>query len=82
MLGAVKGDPESEDVPLFRLLARRWKPVVPLRRERTKLTLARIADEAPAAPRVWIEKPRQIYAHQKITPPKSPRSWNPWLWIK
>ena len=82
MLGAVKGDPETEGVPLFRLLARRWKSMAPPKRERGRLTVVRVADEAPAAPRVWIEKPRQIYAHQKIAPSKPQRSWNPWLWVK
>ena len=81
MLGAVKGDPEGDDAPLFRLLKRRWKPLASVKRQRAALSSAAVSDEPAPAPRTWIEKPRQIYAHQKIEPPKS-RSWNPWLWVK
>jgi hypothetical protein len=84
MLGAVKGDDDVEGVPLFRVLARRWKSFAPpVKRERVSLSTMQSADEQPAQTRAWISKPRQpIYAHHKIARPKSARSWNPWLWVK
>ena len=82
MLGAVKGDPDGDEVPLFRLLARRWKSLAPLRRERTSF-LAKPLKQEPKPARSWIEKPRNaIYAHQRIDRPNAQRTWNPWLWIK
>jgi len=81
MLGAVKGDPETENAPLFRILARRWKSLAPVQRERT-FFLSK-AKEEPKQARVWIEKPRNaVYAHQAIGRPNAKRTWNPWLWIK
>jgi hypothetical protein len=80
MLGAVKDEGGEEKAPLFRILARRWKSLAPVKRERTALSSMSSGDEKPKAPRAWIAKPRQVYAHQKIEPPK--RSWNPWLWVK
>jgi len=81
MLGAVK-DEGTEQVPLFRLLARRWKSLAPDKRERTTYLAKRVNDEQPKQARTWIEKPRQIYAHQKIERPTGKRGWNPWLWMK
>jgi len=79
MLGAVK-DEGTEQIPLFRLLARRWKSLAPPKRERPALSAMKPAEEQPKAARTWIAKPRQMYAPQKIAPPKP--SWNPWLWVK
>ena len=82
MLGGIKGDPSIEDIPLFRLLARRWKPVVPVLRERTT-SLARRKDEEPRQTRGWISKgSRPIYANGEIEQKISKRGWNPWLWVK
>lgn len=81
MLGAVKGEGAAGGVPLFRVLARRWKSLAPVKRERTALSSMSPTDEQPKAARAWISKARQIYAHQKIEQPK-PRAWNPWLWVK
>ena len=83
MLGAVKGDDDTEGVPLFRVLARRWKSFAPVKRERVTLSSMQATDEQPAQTRAWISKPRQpIYAHHRIDQPKPARSWNPWLWMK
>ncbi len=81
MLGAVK-DEATEQIPLFRMLARRWKSLAPAKRERPALSSMTPTDEQPKAPRVWIAKPRQIYAHQKVEQPKSSGAWSPWLWVK
>ena len=81
MLGGVKGDPAAEDIPLFRLLARRWQPVVPVLRERV-IVLSTPKDQ-PRRTRTWTTKrPPAIYANQQIEPAVSKRAWNPWLWIK
>jgi hypothetical protein len=82
MLGAIKDDGGEAQAPLFRVLARRWKSLAPVKRERTAIPSMAPADEQPKAPRAWIGKPRQIYAHQKIEQPKSSRGWNPWLWVR
>jgi len=79
MLGAVK-DEGTEEIPLFRVLARRWKSLAPRKRERPALSSVAPSDEPPKAARAWIAKAREpVYAHH-IEPPK-PR-WNPWLWVK
>ena len=79
MLGAVK-DEGPEQVRMFRVLARRWKSLAPAKRERAALSSTSSADETPKAPRAWIEKPRHVYAPEKIKEPS--RGWNPWLWVK
>jgi len=82
MLGAVKDEGSGAQAPLFRVLARRWKSLAPAKHERPALSSISSTDEKPKAARAWIEKPRQVYAHQKITDPKPSRGWNPWLWVK
>lgn len=79
MLGAVKDEGGEEQAPLFRVLARRWKSLAPIKRERPGLSSISATEEKPKAARAWIAKPRQIYAHQQ---PKPARNWNPWLWVK
>lgn len=83
MLGAVKGDPQTEDIPLFRLLARRWQPLAPVLRERI-VTLSNPQDDRrPKRTRAWISKNRRaIYANRTVEPSVSKRAWNPWLWIR
>ena len=80
MLGAVKDEGGSEQSPLFRGLARRWKSLAHLKHERPRLSCVASVDEQPKTPRAWIAKPRQLYAHQKID--DKPSRWNPWLWVK
>ena len=83
MLGGVKGDPQAEEIPLFRLLARRWKSLAPVQRERISILSTPHDDRQPRRTRAWISKnPRAIYANQKIEPAMSKRAWNPWLWVK
>jgi hypothetical protein len=82
MLGAVKGDDAEGGAPLFRALARRWKSLAPVKRERAVLPSLAPADKQPKLTRVWVSKPRAVYAHQTFTPPKPARGWNPWLWMK
>ena len=83
MLGAVKGDPGTEDIPLFRLLARRWQPLAPVLRERV-ITLSTPSDDRQTRrTRAWIPKNRRaIYANRTVEAKISKRAWNPWLWMK
>ena len=53
MLGAVK-DEGTEQIPLFRVLARRWKSLAPAKRARTTLSSIAPAEEQSKAPRAWI----------------------------
>lgn len=83
MLGAikVKGDSDS-GIPLFRILARNWKPVVPVKRRRFQLASMLPADPQPALERKWIVKVRRAPV---AAPPKEALqrpSWNRWLWMK
>ena len=82
MLGAVKDEAGGAQVPLFRILARRWKSLAPVKRERAALPSMAAANEQPTAKREWISKPRHLYARQKIEQPRPSRGWNPWLWVK
>ena len=83
MLGAVKGDPRTEDIPLFRLLARRWQPLAPVLRERIVTLSTPHDDRRPKRTRAWISKSRRaIYANRTVEPSISKRAWNPWLWVK
>ena len=83
MLGAVKGDDETEGVPLFRVLARRWKSLAPVKRERAALaSLAPGGRATEADACVGVEAAAAVYAHQKIAQAKPARGWSPWLWMK
>jgi len=83
MLGAIKGDPEGQGVPLFRLLARRWKSLAPVKRERTAYLSTPVNNDQPKQARTWISNARRpVYAQQKIESAISKRAWNPWLWMK
>jgi hypothetical protein len=83
MLGAVKGDPQTEHIPLFRLLARRWQPLAPVLRERTSILSTPRDDRERKRTRAWIAKSRRaIYANREVEPEISKRAWNPWLWMK
>jgi len=82
MLGAVKGDGTEDGVPLFRVFARRWKSLAPVKRERIALSSMLPANDQPAPARKWIAKPRHIYAQDTAVQAKSKTSWNPWQWMK
>ena len=56
MLGAVKGDPEAEEIPLFRLLARRWQSLAPVQRERV-IVLSTPKDEPRRTARLDCQEP-------------------------
>jgi hypothetical protein len=68
------------DAPLFRVLARRWKPLADVRREPPPLPLS--PADAPHVSRAWFTgKPR--YPDFIAQAKEKPRpAWNPWLWVK
>ena len=83
MLGAVKGDDDTEGVPLFRVLARRWKSFAPGEARARRASSLAPADEQPKPTRAWIVKA----AASDLRAPedraaKTARGWNPWLWMK
>ena len=85
MLGGikVKGDGAEAGVPLFRVLAQRWKSLAPVQRKRIRLSSMSLADHQPAEPtRKWISKPRAVHAHDVVVQAKPKSTWNPWLWVK
>ncbi len=83
MLGAIKGDPETEGVPLFRLLARRWKSLAPVKRERITYLATPVDNDQPKPTRAWISKARRpVHSQQTFEPTISKRAWNPWLWMR
>lgn len=82
MLGAVKGDGTAQGVPLFRVLARRWKSLAPVRRRRIALASMLPANEQPEPARKWISKPRIVAIATPAAGKASRPSWNPWLWMK
>jgi hypothetical protein len=81
MLGAVKDEGPGGEEPLFRVLARRWKSLAPLKRERPAHSSLSVT-EHPEPARAWISKPRRVHANYKPEFEKSKRTWNPWLWVK
>ncbi len=82
MLGGIKGDRTPERVSLFRLLARRWKPVVPVKRVRLARAWSLQSGEQPAPARAWISKPRghAVFVKPVIRPSRA--AWSPWQWVK
>jgi hypothetical protein len=81
MLGAVKDEGGEGQVPLFRLLARRWKSLAPVKRERTGYLATR--HDKPKQTRKWISKARPAaHAPQQVKPATAKRAWTPWLWVK
>ena len=82
MLGGIKikGD-DGAGVPLFRILARRWKSLAPVKRKRVQLASMSAADEQAEPARKWISKPRRLPCRAPREPAQRP-SWNRWLWMK
>jgi hypothetical protein len=67
------------DAPLFRVFARRWKPLADVRTEPPSSPLA--PAEAPRVSRGWLShKPRHIVIAGAKEKPR--QAWNPWLWMK
>lgn len=70
----------ASDISLFRVLARRWKPVVRVKSTPVPLRLAIPIDDVPApGQRSFAPKKRSVAAAHPV---RSARTWNPWLWMK
>jgi hypothetical protein len=67
----------AAEPPLFRELARRWRPVDKRVRRLTPFQLALAAADAPKASRGSFNKKRIVAAPE--TAKKSARTWNPWM---
>ena len=82
MLGGIKVKGDDGAVPLFRILARRWRSLAPVKRKRVQLSAMSPADHEPESARKWISKPRRLPV---VAPPREPvqrPSGNRWLWMK
>jgi hypothetical protein len=70
----------TPDAPMFRVLARRWRPVVRIESKPTPMSFALPAGEtAPLNRASFVAKPK--YAPVK-PPTRRAATWNPWLWVK
>jgi hypothetical protein len=85
MLGAVKGDAQA-NVSLFRLLSRRWSPLAPVKRKRTRFSAGLGAEnDGQPAKRAWIGAKRQtvpLPGAADANAKTSKSSWNPWQLLK
>ena len=72
----------TPEVPLFRLLARRWRPVDHSERNAPLFPLALPAPEPRPLNRGWFGPKRPIEARNVARKPKQPPRWSPWMWIK
>jgi hypothetical protein len=71
--------PSAPDVPLFRVLARRWKPLTRVESNPVPMPHVTPTGNAPPLSRASFQPRAPIYARDtsKIKP-----VWNPWLWMK
>jgi hypothetical protein len=70
----------NPDAPMFRVLARRWRPVVRIESTPVPMHFTLPTGEKPPLSRASFA-PKPKYA--PATPPARPApSWNPWLWVK
>ncbi len=72
----------TPEVPLFRLLARRWRPVDRRERRAVPFQLALSAAETPPPGRASFGPQRPVEAGDAVTARKSTRVWNPWMLMK
>jgi len=69
------------EAPLFRLLARRWRPVDRRERRMTPFALALAASDPPKTTRNSFGPSKRMLVADK-TKKKSARTWNPWMMTK
>ena len=69
------------EAPLFRLLARRWRPVDRRERRMTPFALALAASDPPKTARNSFGPKRMLVVADK-TKKKSAPTWNPWMMTK
>jgi len=69
------------EAPLFRVLARRWRPVDRRERRMTPFALALAASDPPKTARNSFGPKRMLVVADK-TKKKSAPTWNPWMMTK
>ena len=69
------------EAPLFRILARRWRPVDRRERRMTPFALALAASDPPKTARNSFGPKRMLVVADK-TKKKSAPTWNPWMMTK
>jgi hypothetical protein len=69
------------EAPLFRILARRWRPVDRRERRMTPFALALAASDPPKTARNSFGPKRMLVIADK-TKKKSAATWNPWMMTK
>ena len=69
------------EAPLFRILARRWRPVDRRERRMTPFALALAASDPPKTARNSFGPKRMLVAADKMKKKSAP-TWNPWMMTK
>ena len=72
---------QQQDAPLFRVLARRWRPVDRRERRITPFQLALSPPDAPPPSHASFG-PKRVAAGVATKIKKAGRSWNPWMMMK
>ena len=67
------------EAPLFRVLARRWRPVDRRERRMTPFALALAASEPSKTTRNSFGPSKRMLLVADKTKKKSARTWNPWM---
>jgi hypothetical protein len=70
----------APEAPLFRVLARRWRPIDRRERQVVPFQLALAPPDAPPMSRAWFGPKRELAP--SATQPRSARKWNPWMLMK
>jgi hypothetical protein len=70
------------EAPLFRLLARRWRPVDRRERRMTPFALALAASDPPKTARNSFGPGKRMLMVVDKTKKKSAPTWNPWMMTK
>jgi|GEM_PF-3279919 len=71
---------DAPDAPLFRALARRWRPVVRVESKAVPMSLALPSGNAPVLNRASFVSKKKYAPIKPETRPA--RAWNPWLWVR
>lgn len=72
----------APEAPLFRVLARRWRPVDRRERSIRPFQLALTAHEAPPPSRNSFGPNKRAIVTAVDASKKSTRKWNPWMMMK
>ena len=70
------------EAPLFRVLARRWRPVDRRERRMTPFQLALSGHDAPPPTRNSFGPKKRVIVVATDKAKKSTRTWNPWMMMK